>query len=212
MLSALRDDPDDAASRAALLDHLSEQGEELPAVAYRIDWVDYEEDQVLPLLAAFLADPAACLVRALVFGCWGMSDTSSDEIVEALVAARDRLPSLRALFLGDIPYEDCEISWITQSDLTPLFDAFPRLEHRPQAVHVGDLVDAMLRGEALQELGQPAAVVLIDLLDELGVSLHLVGDLLDQLAVVDGPAQALADRLGDGGGVAAGRSLPGCSC
>ena len=49
--------------------------------------------------------------------------------MEALINARGRLTGLRGLFLGDIPYEDCEISWINQTDLTPLFAAFPRLEH-----------------------------------------------------------------------------------
>ena len=46
-------------------------------------------------------------------------------IVEALVAARETLPSLRALFLGDITSEENEISWIKQSDVTPLLDAYP---------------------------------------------------------------------------------------
>jgi predicted DNA-binding WGR domain protein len=128
LLAALREDPDDVASRSALLDYLAERGEELPAFAYRIEWEDYEGEQTLPRLRAFLADPAACLVRALVIGCWGMSDSSSIDLVEALVKARDRLPNLRALFLGDVTYDQCEISWITQSDLTPLFEAFPRLE------------------------------------------------------------------------------------
>jgi hypothetical protein len=36
---------------------------------------------------------------------------------------------LRALFLGDIPYSEHEISWLTQSDLTGLLTAFPQLEH-----------------------------------------------------------------------------------
>jgi hypothetical protein len=44
------------------------------------------------------------------------------------VDARDRLTGLRALFMGDIPYEEQEISWIVQDDLSPLLDAFPQLE------------------------------------------------------------------------------------
>jgi hypothetical protein len=70
------------------------------------------------------------LVQALVIGWWSDdSFTTSEMIVQALIAARDRLPSLRAVFLGDIPYTDNEISWIQQSDLTDLFAAFPKLEH-----------------------------------------------------------------------------------
>src|SRR5262249_2789732 len=46
-----------------------------------------------------------------------------------LIEARDRLPNLRAIFLGDVVFEDQEISWINQTDLTDLLLAFPRLEH-----------------------------------------------------------------------------------
>jgi len=35
----------------------------------------------------------------------------------------------RAIFLGDITMEECEVSWISQSDLGPLLKAYPRLEH-----------------------------------------------------------------------------------
>src|SRR5262249_46830141 len=38
-------------------------------------------------------------------------------------------PELRALFLGDIISEECEVSWIRQGDVSPLLAAFPRLEH-----------------------------------------------------------------------------------
>ena len=43
--------------------------------------------------------------------------------------ARDRLPNLRALFLGDITWEENEISWIAHGDVTGLLTAFPQLEH-----------------------------------------------------------------------------------
>jgi predicted DNA-binding WGR domain protein len=105
------------------------------AVAYRVG-LTYDEygRSVKPLrfsekLAAFLADPGVSALPALVIGCWSYEGDDSSEVVEALVAARDKLPNLRALFLGDIPYEEQEISWIVQSDLTALLDAYPQLEH-----------------------------------------------------------------------------------
>ena len=80
--------------------------------------------------AAFLHEPDVSQVPGLVVGPWGDEfTTTSQPIVEALVAARERLPHLRALFLGDILSEECEISWIRQSDVTPLLEAYPRLEH-----------------------------------------------------------------------------------
>ena len=128
--SAIVADPDDAVSRMAFADYLSEHDEQLPAAAYRVDRVSYDDDLV-PHLESLLADPAAGLLQALVIGCWGGDDGSSDSdrVVDALIAARDRLTNFRALFLGDIPYHENEISWIIQTDLTRLLLAFPQLEH-----------------------------------------------------------------------------------
>src|SRR5215216_3295272 len=70
------------------------------------------------VLAGLLESPRAGDVTALVVGQWwtGGDFTEATEVVEALVAARDRLPELRAVFLGDITMEECEISWIRQTD------------------------------------------------------------------------------------------------
>ncbi len=39
-----------------------------------------------------------------------------------------QFPKLRALFIGDLTAEDSEISWIQQSDITPILNALPDLE------------------------------------------------------------------------------------
>jgi hypothetical protein len=98
--------------------------------AYRIslDWDDSEDGvKWTDRLTEFLDDPGSSQVTALIAGFWG--DGNSEPLVEALVAARDRLPQLRALFLGETLAEEQEISWITQSDVSPLFQAYPELEH-----------------------------------------------------------------------------------
>ncbi|WP_329223362.1 STM4015 family protein [Streptomyces sp. NBC_01485] len=68
-------------------------------------------------------------VKALIVGAWEEAyEENSAAVIEALVAARDRFPALRALFLGDMAGDECEISWINQTDVTPLLAAFPDLE------------------------------------------------------------------------------------
>jgi hypothetical protein len=97
---------------------------------YRLS-TDYDsKDPFTDLLSQFLEDPNAGRVPGLVIGAWqgDESDASSEPIVEALVAARETLGNLRALFFGDIISEENEISWIQQSDVTPLFEAYPNLE------------------------------------------------------------------------------------
>jgi predicted DNA-binding WGR domain protein len=105
-----------------------------PTVIYRLALTYLDEDaqkSLSDVLAAFLADPAAATAPGLVIGHWGGVDSvdrSSAPIIEALVAARDRLPNLKHLFLGDVVTEENEVSWIEQSDVSPLLEAYPRLE------------------------------------------------------------------------------------
>jgi len=84
-------------------------------------------------------------------------------VVEALVAARDRLPNLRAIFLGDVISEECEISWIRQSDVSPLFAAYPQLEHfcvrGAEGLSLGSLKHDRLKSLTIQSGGLGANVV-----------------------------------------------------
>ncbi|MEO3871708.1 STM4015 family protein [Nonomuraea sp. B12E4] len=68
-------------------------------------------------------------VKAIVIGGWEECySRDSAPIVSRLAGNADRLPGLRSLFLGDIDSEQAEISWIQQSDITPLLEAYPKLE------------------------------------------------------------------------------------
>ncbi|MEU1292807.1 STM4015 family protein [Streptomyces sp. NPDC005840] len=98
--------------------------------AWRIASDVYDSDEPWEsAFARFCADVDTTRVRALIVGAWSDAyDSAPNAVVEALVAAKDRFPALRALFIGDMVMEECEISWIRQTDLTPLLAAFPRLE------------------------------------------------------------------------------------
>ncbi len=103
-------------------------------------------------------------VRALIVGAWEcVFDCGPDDVIEALLAARDRLPALRALFLGDIVFEECELSWIVQTHVTGLLRGLPALEEF--GVRGGtELAFQGLRHDNLRSLtvqtgGLPAGVV-----------------------------------------------------
>ncbi|WP_069772481.1 STM4015 family protein [Streptomyces sp. LUP30] len=100
------------------------------AVAWRVTGDVYDADENwTDAFARFCATVETTRVRALIVGAWEEAyDTDPSAVIEALTAARDRFPALRALFLGDMVMEECEISWINQTDVTPLLAAFPRLE------------------------------------------------------------------------------------
>ncbi|GAA3506372.1 STM4015 family protein [Streptomyces prasinosporus] len=100
------------------------------AVAWRIAASAYDAEHAwTEVFARFCAAVDTTRVRALIVGAWEDAyDSAPSDVVEALVAARDRLPALRAVFLGDIVFEECEISWINQGDVAPLLAGFPELE------------------------------------------------------------------------------------
>jgi predicted DNA-binding WGR domain protein len=81
-------------------------------------------------LAHFLATEAAPQTTALVIGAWQGDDSSHppDDVIAVLVEHQARLPKLAALYLGDITSEENEMSWIYQTDLSPLLEAFPSLQ------------------------------------------------------------------------------------
>jgi hypothetical protein len=64
-----------------------------------------------------------------VIGCWATDvEESAAASRDLLIEAAPRFPNLKALFFGDIVMEEQEISWIVQTDLTPLLAAYPGLE------------------------------------------------------------------------------------
>jgi len=106
--------------------------EDPEAITYRIRQSEYDttKEVWLDLFNKFLQDPKVSQISALVIGNWPESyETSSSEIIDLLVSSADRLLNLKAIFFGDTTYEECEISWIIQSDMAPLLNAYPKLEH-----------------------------------------------------------------------------------
>ncbi|MFE6775563.1 STM4015 family protein [Streptomyces sp. NPDC057702] len=110
-----------------------DESTELPA-AETVAWVvrvspyDDDSEDFAAAFERFLTQVDTAGVRALVIGQWGEAyEDSSGTVVELLVAAKDRLTSLEALFIGDLEAEEAEISWIEQDDITPVLDAYPKL-------------------------------------------------------------------------------------
>jgi hypothetical protein len=113
----------------------------------------------------FLNEPGTDDITALVIGAWhyeNMMDGST-EVVDVLVAARDRVPNLRALFYGDITVEECEISWIVHGDILPLFTAYPKLEEfrirGAGGLSLNGLRHKQLRVLAIESGGMPATLI-----------------------------------------------------
>ncbi|GAA0669081.1 STM4015 family protein [Kitasatospora atroaurantiaca] len=109
-----------------------EQDRELPApgaAAWRVG-LDYDaEESFEERWTAFLDAVECSEVRAVVIGPWWAEDYEPlTEALAAIVRSAGRLPALRALFIGDVTYEECEISWLQMTDVTPVLESFPQLE------------------------------------------------------------------------------------
>ncbi|NLS91895.1 MAG: WGR domain-containing protein [Planctomycetaceae bacterium] len=94
---------------------------------FRSDW---EDDVLQENLEHFLATDASLEATGIVIGSWSGDDAmrGPDLVIELLVKNADRLPRLVALFLGDIISEENEMSWIQQTDLSPLLEVFSNLQ------------------------------------------------------------------------------------
>ncbi|MFD0273950.1 STM4015 family protein [Kitasatospora sp. NPDC127111] len=108
-----------------------DEGAELPepaAVAWKIG-VEYDAPKGwVERWNEFVDTVDPSRVAAVVVGEWSMDGPESfAEPLAAILGAADRLPALRGLFIGDITYEENEISWIDMVDVTPVLTTFPLL-------------------------------------------------------------------------------------
>ncbi|MFF4704538.1 STM4015 family protein [Streptomyces sp. NPDC001288] len=130
-------------------------------VAWRID---FDGAGWTVAFARFCATVDTTRVRALIVGCWeDPFGTGPTDVIGALVAARDRFPALRAVFLGDMDSEECEISWINQTDVAPLLAAFPQFEEfgvrGGNELRFSTVSHGALRKLVIETGGLPAEVV-----------------------------------------------------
>ncbi|GAA3609636.1 hypothetical protein GCM10022419_113320 [Nonomuraea rosea] len=105
---------------------------EAGAVAWRFTASEWDEDspgRISECFDWFFERVDTAKVTAMVIGEWEECCSGDNaETVGRLAANAGRLPELRSLFLGAISPEQSEISRIQQSDITPLLEAFPKLE------------------------------------------------------------------------------------
>ncbi|MDI6102144.1 STM4015 family protein [Actinoplanes sp. NEAU-A12] len=173
--------------------------------AWRID-MEFEAaaGDLEAALERLLEQTAPAGPAALVIGEWGSAYEDGFPF-DLLVRNAPRLTGLRALFIGDLTGEQCEISWIKQGDITPVLEAFPALERL--CVRGSDGLELTpVRHESLRELvlqsgGLPATVVRAVAACDLPRLTHL--ELW--LGVDEYGGDARADDLAP---ILAGRSLP----
>lgn len=109
---------------------IGDEIEDPSETAFRIS-ISYDDDiSWADKFHKFLENEKSSETEVLVVGGWGeMAEDGSMEVIDAIVAAADRLPKLIGVFVGEVTFEECEISWIIQTDVSPILLAFPNLTH-----------------------------------------------------------------------------------
>jgi len=95
-----------------------------------VGYDEYEEGVRMSELIEKLASSAdGEKLSILTIGDWGQAyENSPDSFLETLISHKDSFPNLTKLFVGDMGFEECEVSWINQTNLSPLLAAFPNLQ------------------------------------------------------------------------------------
>lgn len=102
--------------------------ENAKAHCYRIRMEYDDEVDTLTRFQKFADDSNAGDVTEFVIGVWDYESGGSSEIRDKVIEAASKLPNVEAIMFGDITYEESEISWIENSDLSGVVSAFPKLK------------------------------------------------------------------------------------
>lgn len=99
--------------------------------SYEYEEIDEEEKSCETIIADILADPEFLNLEEVVIGCWGEAWDDGDgaeTIINDIIENKEKFSHIKSLFVGDMDFEECEVSWIVQGNYEKLFEAMPQLE------------------------------------------------------------------------------------
>ncbi len=98
---------------------------------YSYDYDDYEENgkNAETMVQDILEDPELPELYGIIIGSWGGTwEEGCQALIDGLIKNKDKFSHIRKLFIGDMDYEECEVSWIIQGNYSKLWAAMPQLE------------------------------------------------------------------------------------
>ncbi|MDD6825240.1 MAG: STM4015 family protein [Oscillospiraceae bacterium] len=97
---------------------------------YYHEYEDYEDGKTAEtMVGEILADPEFQNIDKLIIGDWGGAyEDSCQAVLDAIADNADKFSHITSLFVGDMDYEECEISWIMQGDYSRIWEAMPQLK------------------------------------------------------------------------------------
>lgn len=97
--------------------------------AYSYEECEEQGKSVEHMVGDILADPDFAALTELVVGNWGNAwEDSCQPLLDGIVENAGRFSHIQKLFIGDMDFEECEVSWIMQGDYSRLWAALPNLK------------------------------------------------------------------------------------
>ncbi len=133
---------------------------------YSYDYDDYEEGgkNGETMIADIMADEEFPSLEEIIIGSWGDAwEDSAQSMIDDIIANKDKFSHIKSLFIGDMDFEDCEVSWIIQGDYSKLWEAMPQLEKLvikgSSELELGDIKHDNLKSLEIICGGLPSSVI-----------------------------------------------------
>ncbi len=97
---------------------------------YSYDYDEYEDGKGAEnLIEDILADPDFPNLNEVIIGDWGGAwEDDCQAIIDGIVEHAEQFSHIERLFVGDMDFESCEVSWIMQGNYEKLWAAMPQLK------------------------------------------------------------------------------------
>lgn len=97
---------------------------------YSYDYDEYEDGKGAEnLIEDILADPDFPNLNEVIIGDWGGAwEDDCQAIIDGIVEHAEQFSHIEKLFVGDMDFESCEVSWIMQGNYEKLWAAMPQLK------------------------------------------------------------------------------------
>lgn len=132
--------------------------------AYSYEEYDEQGKGAGSMIEDILADADFPGLTELVIGDWGNAwEDDCQEILDGIVTDAGNFSHIEKLFIGDMDYEECEVSWIMQGNYSKLWAAMPQLKELTikgsMDLELGEICHEGLESLTIICGGLPASVI-----------------------------------------------------
>lgn len=98
---------------------------------FTYEYEDYDENgkSAETMVPDILADDEFPQLEKVIIGCWGEAwEDDCQPVIDGIIENKEKFAHIKSLFIGDMDFEDCEVSWILQGNYSKLWEALPNLK------------------------------------------------------------------------------------